>query len=121
MSNIKINNIKNVKIVPNAIYNKQTTVYFGKNLVLKNSRENDSTSQIHLSSSDKNAYPVQTTTLTELFKHIDPSDIALVKVDIEGSEEYILEDLLLYNKLYKLPMFISFHYTWWNNKEKLNL
>lgn len=120
-ANIKINNIKNVKIVPNAIYNKQTTVYFGKNLVLKNSRENDSTSQIHLSSSDKNAYPVQTTTLTELFKHIDPSDIALVKVDIEGSEEYILEDLLLYNKLYKLPMFISFHYTWWNNKEKLNL
>lgn len=49
--------------------------------------------------------------------NIDPLNISLIKVDIGGSEEYILQDLFDIFQIYKIPIYISFHYTLWTNKD----
>jgi hypothetical protein len=41
----------------------------------------------------------------------------LIKVDIEGGEEYILNDLHELYNVYHIPLYISFHYSWWQNKD----
>jgi beta-1,4-mannosyl-glycoprotein beta-1,4-N-acetylglucosaminyltransferase len=48
--------------------------------------------------------------------NINPNNISLIKVDIEGGEEYILDDLFSFYFIYKIPMYISFHYDWWKDK-----
>ena len=47
---------------------------------------------------------------------IDISNISLIKVDIEGGEEYILNDLYDIHIKNNTPLYISFHYLWWNDK-----
>ena len=48
---------------------------------------------------------------------IEPNEISLIKVDIEGGEENILDDLLYIQKTHNVPLYIRFHYTSWNNKD----
>jgi hypothetical protein len=43
--------------------------------------------------------------------------ISIIKVDILGSEELILNDLLEFYEKHKIPMLISFYYDLWNNKD----
>jgi hypothetical protein len=86
---------------------------------MNDSKMNDSTSQIYgdYEISD-DFYLAKTITLDTLIKmyKINPAEIGIIKVDIEGGEEYILNDLFeIYNKYY-IPMYISFHYIWWNDK-----
>jgi FkbM family methyltransferase len=120
-SNIKANNWNEdqVKILNKAIYNESGFVSFGKNLFLQNSRENDSTSQIQ--SKNQNSYQIPSITVSDLLvqENISPQDIALIKVDIEGGEEFILQDLLQLYIDYKIPLYISLHYDWWKNKESI--
>jgi hypothetical protein len=40
-----------------------------------------------------------------------------MNVDINGSEEFILDDLIKLNKNYKIPIHIKFYYNNWNNKD----
>jgi predicted RNA methylase len=47
---------------------------------------------------------------------INPYEISLIKVDIKGGEENILHDLYTFYKLHNIPMYIRFHYSWWNDK-----
>lgn len=48
--------------------------------------------------------------------NINYNDISLIKVNIESGEKFILNDLYdIYSK-YKVPMYISFHYSWWKDK-----
>jgi hypothetical protein len=80
---------------------------------------NDSTSNLY-NDSDKpeEYYLVDTITLESIITNyqINPSEIGLIKVDIEGGEENILNDLNdIYTK-YKIPIYVSFHLTWWNDK-----
>jgi hypothetical protein len=57
-------------------------------------------------------------TLETIIKNnnIDLSNISLIKVDIKGGEENILNTLYDIHIKYGIPLYISFHYNLWNNK-----
>lgn len=119
-NNCKINCINNYELINNAVYNIDNyEIKFGKNKFLNNSKMNDSTSQIYDDSETSDEfYLIKTITIDSIFKkyNINPIEISLIKVDIEGGEEYILNDLFDIHKKYSSPMYISFHYTWWKDK-----
>jgi hypothetical protein len=48
--------------------------------------------------------------------NISYPDISLIKVDIEGGEEHILEQLLNMWNFHNVKLYVSFHYTWWSDK-----
>lgn len=117
--NMQNNCDNNYTIINKAIYNIETEIKFGKNLFLYNSKMNDSTSQIY----DENQvsdeyYSVQTITPQGIIDHynINTNEISLVKVDIEGGEEYIINELYDIHKKYNIPLYLSFHYSWWKDK-----
>jgi FkbM family methyltransferase len=121
LKNCKIN-CHNVTLVERAIFNKDDAIlYFGRNKFNTTSKLNDSTSQIYDSSDtpDESVYPVKTISVRGLLTkyNVALESISLIKVDIEGGEEYILNDLLELKKQYPVPMYISFHYTWWKNPD----
>ena len=118
--NLKTNCENNYTVINKAIFNiDNIEIRFGKNLHLENSKLNDSTSQIY--SDDiitDNSYLIETITLESIIEkyQIDVSEISLIKVDIEGGEEHILNDLFIIHDKYNVSLYISFHYTWWNDK-----
>ena len=119
--NMSNNCPNNYTIIHKAIYNiNDTNIIFGKNKFLTNSKLNDSTSQIYLNNDNSNdSYSIQTIDLSHLIQdyNINTYDISLIKVDIEGGEEFILNDLYHLYSTYHIPLYISFHYDWWNNKD----
>ena len=119
-SNCKLNN-KNVTCINNAVYNESNLeLFFGKNIFLQGSKLNDSTSQLYTNDNSTNeCYKIKTIRIHDIIDQyqINHNEISLIKVDIEGGEEYILNDLFdIYNS-YRIPMYISFHYSWWKNKD----
>jgi len=60
----------------------------------------------------------ETITLETIIKNnnIDLSNISLIKVDIKGGEENILNTLYDIHIKYGIPLYISFHYDLWNDK-----
>jgi hypothetical protein len=48
---------------------------------------------------------------------IDISNVSLIKVDISGKEENILNDLYEIYSLYKIPIYIRFNYNSWVNSD----
>lgn len=120
------NNCDNVVCVEKAIYDKSDAdVVFGKNKFRSGATLNDSTSQIHTpvaptgvtTGVEAGTYIVKTITISDLFKQyaIDPATVSLIKVDIEGGEEHILDQLYAVHSEHKIPMYVSFHYTWWSD------
>lgn len=114
------NNCKNnYTLINKAIYNiDNIDIKFGKNKYLQNSKMNDSTSQIYdINNTSDQVCSVQTITLQSILNSysIDPSEISLIKVDIEGGEENILHDLYAIYKQYNVPLYVSFHYSWWKD------
>ena len=115
--NMEANCEKNYTLFNNAIYNVDgVDVAFGKNLFLNHSKLNDSTSQIHGDRDIIDNYRIKTITLQRMISTIDPTRISLIKVDIEGGEEAILDDLFAIRQTYNTPLYISFHYAWWKDK-----
>jgi FkbM family methyltransferase len=120
-ANLKINCTKNnYTLINKAIFNVDNIkIKFGKNIFLPNSKMNDSTSQIYNDDIiNEEFYLVETITIENIIKNyqINTSEISLVKVDIEGGEENILNDLFDIHIKYNIPLYISFHYTWWKDK-----
>ena len=120
-------NSKNITSINKAIFHTSNQdIIFGKNNFLNESKLNDSTSHIYLSNNNVNSkiylnseqyYIIKTITINDIIEQykINLLEISLIKVDIEGGEEYILNDLYQLYLLYKIPLYISFHYTWWND------
>ena len=54
---------------------------------------------------------------------IEPNTIGLIKVDIQGREENILNDLIYIQKTYNSPLYICFDYNSWvdNDLDRFNL
>ena len=119
--NMKINCQNNYTLINKAIYHiDNMQIKFGKNKFLLNSKTNDSTSQIYdENETSDDMYSIETITLESMIKNyqINPFEIGLIKVDIEGGEENILNDLFNIHLKYKSPLYVSFHYTWWKNKD----
>jgi len=118
--NMALNCEPNYTLLNKAIYHiDNIEINFGKNKFLPNASLNESTSQIQIDSTSGNdSYAIETISLSSLLKtyEIDPTQISLIKVDIEGGEEYILNDLHKIHKDYKIPLYVSFHVSWWKNK-----
>jgi FkbM family methyltransferase len=118
-TNLQTNCVQNYTLINKAIYNVDNVqVKFGKNKFLNDSKMNDSTSQIYNNEDSSNDfYLAETITLTSIIKkyQIEPNTMGLIKVDIEGGEENILDELFYIHKTYNVPLYISFHYSWWNN------
>ncbi len=59
------------------------------------------------------------TTIHSFIKNynINYSEISLIKVNIVGNEEFILEDLLKIHNKYNVPLYISFFIPYWKNKD----
>lgn len=115
MNNNCIDN--NYTLINKAIYNENNIdIGFGKKLFLTDSKLNDSTSQIYNNDCDNT---VKTITIDAIINDYDinPNDISLIKVDIEGGEEYILDDLYKIYDKYSINLYISMHYAWWKNKD----
>jgi len=118
--NMKNNCSANYTLVNRAIYNiDNIDVKFGKNKFLNGSKMNDSTSQIYSENeSSDEFYNVTTISLERLIEKyaINPNDVSLIKVDIEGGEEFIFQHLYDIKMRYHIPLYISFHHSWWKNK-----
>jgi len=118
--NLKANCENNYTLINKAIYNiDNEKINFGKNFNYATSRINDSMSQTCPKDVNSNEYyVVETITLDTIIKNydIDVADISLIKVDIEGGEENILDELFDMRIKHKVSLYISFHYCWWNDK-----
>jgi len=119
--NLKNNCKDNYTLLNKAIFNiDNIELKFGKNKFLPASKLNDSTSQIYYPNDEgSDLYQVKTITVEKILKdnNISPNEISLIKVDIEGGEENILNDLFDIHLKYKAPLYISFHYTWWKSQD----
>ena len=119
-NNLEINCENNYTLINKAIYNiDDITVKLGKKLFMNQSKMNDSTSQIYDDNDISDEYySIDTITLVKLIENnkINFGEISLIKVDIEGGEEFILNDLYNIYFTYNIPIYISFHYAWWKNK-----
>lgn len=106
--NCKHNDCTNVSVIHKALFNEtgRTVSIVGNN---------ESISQISL---ETTGYPVTTTSIHALLLdcNIDPSTISLIKVDIEGAEEMVLYDLYSLHKTYSIPLYLSFHYPFFKDK-----
>jgi FkbM family methyltransferase len=118
--NLKTNCKNNYTLINKAIFNiDNIKIKFGKNIHLKNSKMNDSTSQIYSDDTITNEYCLaETITIDNVIEkyQINVFEISLIKVDIEGGEENILNELFDVHVKYNIPLYISFHYSWWKDK-----
>ena len=100
-NNIKRNSCDNVELLPFALYNELTNIGFENNMNVLGGSE----SQIKHFSDVR----VETVTLDSLSKTIPFHEVGFVKVDIEGSEQYIIEDLFRYALKYKWTVYLEIH------------
>jgi FkbM family methyltransferase len=115
--NLKRNGCENVTVVEKVIYSENDSeVVFGIN-EKTGTGLGDSMSQIKNSTSDANDYLVKTITLKKIVENFDEEKIKFIKVDIEGGEEMILEELFELSEKNKWKVWISFHYPWWKNED----
>jgi FkbM family methyltransferase len=115
--NLIASNCSNYTILNNPIYATKQKVFFGANNFMANSSQNDSTSQLKFEKLKSDDYEIESITLNDVVAHVDPNNIGFIKIDIEGGEEPILEELFLFAKRYNIPLFISFHIPWWQNTD----
>lgn len=118
--NLEINCNNNYEIINKAIYNVDNIeLKFGKNKFLENSKMNDSTSQIYENDEITDEYYlIDTITVKSIIENnnINMNEISLIKSDIEGGEEYILNDMYEIHEKYNVPLYVSFHHSWWKDK-----
>jgi FkbM family methyltransferase len=116
--NIKMNS-DNITVIDKPIYcDDNVPIKFGTNSFLKNSSLNDSTSQIKINDNNNGDFSLNTITIDTIITkyNINYNDISLIKVDIEGGEEHILHNLFELHRLYGIKLYISFHLSWWSDK-----
>lgn len=102
----------NIDIETSAIYCEATKMLFGPTT----SEFNESTSQLKLTQTTDSDALINTITLDEIIEKYKLNNLSLIKVDIGGGEEYILNSLLEYSKLNNVPVYITFYYEKWNDK-----
>lgn len=100
-------NCDNITLINKSIYINNSTVSFENKL-------KDSILQIH-EFNDENSPKIQTITIKNLIKQYNIKNIGLIKIDIKGCEENVINDLY---ELYKqgIPIYLLMHYSLWKNK-----
>ena len=115
-ANLIASDCDNYTIIPSAIYHTNTTLYFGPNSFRPNATLNESMSQLKSISDKSDDYSVDTVTLADIVGGLSIPDIGLLKVDIEGGEEHIIEDIMTFSAQHCIPVLLSFHLSWWRDQ-----
>lgn len=113
--NLKNSGCNNVTIIDSPISAKSEKVYFGRNSFNGNSL-GSSTSQMKMEKKFEDDTELNSITLSQILDMVDPSEISLIKVDIEGGEELIMEDLFKTCAKHKIDLYLAFHTKWWQDK-----
>ena len=114
-------NAKNMECIQNAIWTEDSKKCFlVPNKHIMNSEHKYGYYSLHSSNNSNNLDSIECTSITlktfiEKY-NINPSDISLIKINISGSEEDILQDLLDFHKTNGVPLYISFFIPYWKNK-----
>lgn len=113
--NLKSSNCENVKIIDRPIYSESNLeLFFGGN-TSRQANLGDSTSQLKKAVTNTEDYKVLTIKLSDILK--EANDVSFIKIDIEGSEEHIIPELFSICGENCYNLWISFHYTWWENSD----
>jgi FkbM family methyltransferase len=116
--NINDNQCKNVTLYNKAFYNSTVdSIVFGVNSFNYDSTLGSSTSQIKTHSDNDSDYSIETISIIDIIKDINPNDIGLIKVDIEGGDEDVFEELITIGSKYGWKIWIAFHYGWWKDTD----
>ncbi len=115
---IEVNDKKgNIKLFKEPISNKVGEVHFAP----REDKWNTSSSMIK--EGDDFGQKMMATTLSDLGERAgvnlvqDADAVGLIKIDIEGGEESLLEDPILTQTM--APIFISFHLEWWKSPQRI--
>jgi FkbM family methyltransferase len=114
-STLFLSGCTNVSVCENPIFSKKTTVVFGTPTGYSGNPLNTSMSKIKDESDSAVDYTVSTITLSDILEKfsVDPHNIGLIKCDIEGGEEHILQELLEFAEMHDVDLYMSFHTDWW--------
>ena len=114
-ANLEASVCSNVVVWGQPISDKEEIVYFGPN---KEGTQcfNTSMSQIKTKRTSPIDTELKTITLEQIVAQCE-KPIGLIKIDIEGGEENLVETVLKYAQLHKTCVHLSFHITWWENKD----
>ena len=116
--NIKDNFCDNVTLINKAFYNsKHDRITFGTNSYGFDANFGSSTSQTKLQSDNDSDYSIETISIIDIIKDINPTNIGLIKVDIEGGDEDVFEELITIGSKYGWKIWIAFHYGWWKDTD----
>lgn len=125
--NISINNYDNIFLVEKGLSNCNEKKKFGGNGNLGNSRSsllvshNEYKKKDSLNSNvnhDNDIIEIETITINNLLKEqkINPEDLSLIKIDIEGGEIIVIPAIEIFLQKYKPVLFISLHYCFLEDK-----
>ena len=116
--NIKINNLDNkILICEQPIAGTVKEVIFGPNDYIGCGTWNESISYIKNKKSNNLDIVFTTITFKEFIKKYNIDNVSLIKIDIEGGEEDIIEDIFQEAENLKNPsIYLSFHLDWWKDK-----
>jgi len=115
--NLRASDCSNYSIIDKPIYATHQKMYFGANNFISHAVQNDSTSQLKSEKSKSDDYEVESVIFNDVVAGVDPRNIGFIKVDIEGGEEAIFEQIFVFARTNKIPLFVSFHIPWWKNKD----
>jgi len=118
INNIAANKFEEkITVIPKVIYKNTGKVNFGTNLFIPGAALGGSCSQIHegLISGES----INCLSFSDLIAQYNIDNLSLIKVNIEGGEEFILEDLLKYSLEKRVPVYLSFHFSWWKQPDLL--
>lgn len=103
-----LNDTGNIRLFNFAIFNYNGKMQLGNNQDLGNS-----TTRLN---QDKNIFNVDCYTLSSFCKNNNINKVDFIKVDVEGCEEFIFEDLNFFN-VYKPTVYIQIHAGWFVNRK----
>lgn len=115
LKNISLNNLNNRVQLSNTALSENHSLHFFSPF----NESNLGSSRIVNTESDKSKYIVCSTTLNDVLAELKPNSIKLMKMDVEGHEEYVLNGLDL-NGPYR-PENILLEYEPINNPEVINI
>jgi len=120
--NLSVNNYDNIVLIKKGLSDKNGKSSFGGNGELGNSESTLLVADKEYSSwensvwakeqRESNIIEIETITIETLLleQNISPSDISLIKMDIEGGELFVVSALETFLKTYKPVFYISLHY-----------
>ena len=122
-SNLSVNNYSNITLIDKALTNVNGKILFGGNgnlgnsestMLVGNSQYIDEQWGGRWTSKERNENIIEVDgiTIDKLIEdnEIDPTKIALMKMDIEGGEFILIPELINFLYEYDIPLYISVHY-----------